>query len=150
MNRLPLSVEDQLALQRLNADFAWYLDHLKTAELVALFTDDAYYRHGARVSEGRAAIEALFSNRAAGGDRVARHVISGLRLDGLDDGRACGSSVVVTWAADGSIPVAGSDPWLVADFDDIYRKDAAGCWRIERREITRIFVARDNTGPVGG
>ncbi|MCB1639670.1 MAG: nuclear transport factor 2 family protein, partial [Thiothrix sp.] len=75
-----LTIEDQLALQQLNADFAYYLDHHQVDALVSLFSEDAYYRHGERISTGRAAIEALFRGRSAAGDRVARHMISGLRL----------------------------------------------------------------------
>lgn len=150
MKTLPLSIEDHLALERLNADFVWYLDNLRTDELVDLFTEDAFYRHGTRVSRGKSEIETLFRQRAASGDRVARHFISGLRLDGLEDGAARGHSVVVTWAANGAIPIIGTEPWLVADFEDKYIKDKHGCWRIQRREITRIFVARTNSGPLGG
>jgi len=150
MKTLPLSVEDQRALERLNADFVWYLDNLRTDELVELFTEDAFYRHGTRVSRGRDEIETLFRQRAASGDRVARHFISGLRLDGLEDGTARGHSVVVTWAANGAVPITGTEPWLVADFEDSYARDSDDRWRIRRREITRIFVACSNSGPLGG
>ncbi|MCB1638218.1 MAG: hypothetical protein KDI15_05165, partial [Thiothrix sp.] len=77
-------------------------------------------------------------------------MISGLRLARLDAERATGCSVVTTWAANGVIPINHAEPHLVADFDDTYIRGADGRWRIERREISRIFVAQDNTGPVGG
>lgn len=144
-----LSIEDQLALQQLNADFAYYLDHHQVTPLIALFTEQAYYRHGTRITEGRDAIETLFRQRAASGLRVARHSISGLRLQRVDEITATGCSVVVTWAADGTVPIHDAAPYLVADFNDRYSKEVDGIWRIERREISRIFVARNNTGPIG-
>lgn len=150
MSQLTLSLQDQLSLQQLNHDFAYYLDHYQVAPLVALFTEGAYYRHGQRISEGKEAIEALFNTRSAKGDRVARHVISGLRFEVQAPGVVKGTSVVVTWAADGVIPVATAAPYLVADFIDLYRYDERFGWRIERREIERIFVAENNQGPVGG
>jgi len=77
-------------------------------------------------------------------------VISGLRLEKTSEKSAVGCSVVVTWAENGSIPIAGAEPHLVADFNDQYEKGLDEYWRISRREITRIFVGHQNTGPVGG
>lgn len=145
-----LAVDDQLALQRLNADFAYCLDHHKVKQLVDLFCETAYYRHDQRISQGRQEIAELFQKRAAPGDRVARHMISGLRLEYVDEVTAAGFSVVTTWAANGSIPISGAEPHLVADFEDLYIKSSDGRWRIARREISRIFVAHGNSGPVGG
>jgi len=149
MSERPLSLEDQLALQRLNHDFAYFLDHNQVERLVALFTADAYYRHGERVREGKQEIEELFQKRKSTGNRVARHVISGLRLQRSGENTATGCSVVVTWAANSLVPVSGATPHLVADFLDEYRHDDNVGWRISRRQIERIFVAPDNTGPVG-
>lgn len=144
-----LNIADQLALQQLNADFAYYLDHHQVKRLAQLFTADAYYRHGTRVSEGASAIEQLFAQRAAG-DRVARHVISGLRLQSSGDDMALGQSVVVTWAGNGSVPIRDAAPFLVADFSDQYQRQGDGRWLIAQREISRIFVPQQNSGPIGG
>lgn len=145
-----LTVRDQLALQQLNHDFSYYLDHHMIDRLVGLFTRDAYYRHGQRISQGLDEITALFKGRAEQGDRVARHIISGLRFEKVIDApdRVTGHSVVVTWAANSSVPVASADPFLVADFIDEYQLGNDDQWRIRRREIERIFVAPNNQGPV--
>ncbi|MFT5115819.1 MAG: hypothetical protein ACI8P9_005172 [Parasphingorhabdus sp.] len=144
-----LEVVHQLALQRLNNDFAYYLDHNHVELLTDLFTKDAYYRHGIRESRGRDEIRQLFIERATSGKRLARHVISGLRLDSNGEHSATGNSVVVTWAANGSLPVAGTVPHLVADFTDEYHLCDDARWRINKREIERIFVAPGNQGPIG-
>jgi ketosteroid isomerase-like protein len=139
----------RLALEDLNSAFTHHLDHDQLGELVDLFTEDAVYTHGERRSQGRAAIRALFTARAAAGVRTCRHLASGLRVEIDSDTSARGTSVCLTFAFDGPAPVTPATPHLVADFEDVYRRCADGKWRIAVRNIRRIFVAADNTGPVG-
>ena len=142
------SLEIRLALEELNSAFAYHLDHGEIPELVELFTEDAVYTHGSRRSEGRPAIEALFHRRAGNGPRTARHIYSGLRItiDGPD--RARGTSVCLSFAADG-LPPLPAVPFLVADFNDVYALGKDGRWRFAERHIERIFVGENNPGPVG-
>jgi ketosteroid isomerase-like protein len=133
------NIADRLAIEELNAAFAYHLDHDEVAPLVALFTDDAVYTHGPRRSVGRDEIAAFFRSRTADGPRTARHLYSGLRVvfEGGDMARA--TSLCLTFAQNGSPPVEKCDPFLVADFTDIYRRGADGRWRIARRHIEPIF-----------
>lgn len=147
LDRLAL-VEIRLALEDLNAAFAHHLDHGETHALVDLFTSDALYTHGSRRCEGRAAIEALFRARAAGGPRTSRHLCTGLRLAIESENLAAGHSVCLSFAQDGSPPLPAT-PYLVADFDDVYRRCEDGRWRFGERHITRIFVGAANAGPFG-
>jgi hypothetical protein len=142
-------IKIRFALEDLNAAFAYFLDHDRIDELVDLFTETAVYTHGERRSEGRSAIRALFRGRADGGVRTCRHLITGLRVHIESESSARGSSVATTFAFDGPPPVTPATPYLVADFDDVYRLCADGKWRIAARTIQRIFVAADNPGPVG-
>ena len=145
-----LQIQIRLALEDLNTGFTHYLDHGRIDELVGLFTEDALYIHGQRRSEGRAAIRALFEQRAAGGVRTCRHLSTGLRLK-IDHATAArGTSVCLTFAFDGPAPVTPATPYLVADFDDTYRLCADGKWGIASRHIRRIFTAATNPGPVAG
>jgi ketosteroid isomerase-like protein len=139
----------RLALEDLNTAFTHYLDHDRLDELVDLFTEDVVYTHGERRSVGREAVQAVFLARAAGGVRTVRHVSSGLRLKIESDSKATGTSVCLTFAYDGPPPVTPATPYLVADFDDEYRRCADGRWRIAVRHIRRIFVAEGNPGPQG-
>lgn len=139
----------EFALRRLNADFCYYLDHNDTAGLVDLFTADAKYSHGPRLSVGRDAINELFAKRNDSGDRTARHMQSGLRFEIIDETSAIGNSVCMTFAADEKPPIATAMPHLVADFIDQYELCADGRWRISRRHIERIFTAPQNEGPIG-
>jgi ketosteroid isomerase-like protein len=141
-------LEIRLALEDLNADFAYYLDHGRIDALVDLFCEDALYTHGERRSQGRNEIETLFRKRASGVERTSRHLYSGLRLsiDGATEAR--GTSVCLTFAADGP-PPHPAEPLLVADFEDRYRRCEDGRWRFIERHIRRIFSDPANPGPVG-
>ena len=138
----------RFALEDLNRAFTYFLDHDRIDELVDLFTEDVIYTHGERRSEGRAAVRALFTARAAAGVRTCRHMQTGLRLEIESASRAKGSSVCMTFAFDGPPPVTPATPYLVADFEDEYQLCADAKWRIAVRHIRRIFVAEGNPGPV--
>ena len=130
---------DRLAIEDLNAAFAWHLDHGETDALVALFTDDALYTNGARRSQGRGEIAAFFQGRTAAGPRTARHLMTGLRVTFESDARARGTSVWLSFAANGVAPIEHCAPFMVADFLDDYVREADGAWRIARRHIEPVF-----------
>jgi ketosteroid isomerase-like protein len=130
----------RLALEDLNAAFTHHLDHGDIPALVGLFTADALYTNGPRESRGRAAIEALFRQRVAGGPRTSRHIYSGLRFEIESERAATGTSVCLSFAADG-LPPLPAKPFLVGDFVDRYRREDDGQWRIAERRIHRIFTS---------
>ena len=138
----------RLALEDLNTDFVYFLDHDEVDALIDLFCDDAIYTHGERRSEGRSEIAELFRKRAASGTRTARHISSGLRLNIESATQARGTSVCLTFAGD-SAPPLPAKPLLVADFIDVYRLCDDGKWRFQRRDIQRIFVDPAHPDPVG-
>jgi hypothetical protein len=141
--RIRFDIED------LNTAFTYCIDHDRVDELADLFTHDAIYTHGERRSDGREAIHELFSKRLAAGSRTARHLYSGLRVTIESAERARGESVCLTFAADELPPISPAIPYLVADFSDLYVLCRDHKWRIKRRQISRIFMAESNTGPVG-
>ncbi len=143
------ALEIRLAIEDLNTDFNHYLDHGDIDKLLDLFTDDVYYTHGDRRSNGRHELEQVFRRRTAAGPRTSRHLSSGLKIEIESAERARGTSVCATFAADGLPPLSPAIPTLVADFEDLYVKCTDGRWRIKERHIRRIFVDPANTGPVG-
>lgn len=134
-------LEIRLAIEELNADFIYHLDHNQVEPLVALFTTDALYTHGERRTEGQDALRALFIARTAAGPRTTRHLYSGLRIDIHNERSASGYSVCMVFAANQAPPIGFCTPHLVADFIDRYTLDTDGRWRIERRDIHRVFTA---------
>jgi hypothetical protein len=137
----PDRVAIRLAIEELNAAFVHYLDHNQVEPLVELFTARARYTHGERRTEGREALRMLFIARSAAGVRTTRHLYSGLRVEIHDERSASGHSVCMVFAANQAPPIAFCTPHLVADFIDRYVLDADGRWRIEQRDIHRIFAA---------
>jgi len=136
-------------LEDLNNAFCYYLDHGDIDGLIDLFCKDAIYSHGTRVSRGREEIRQLFQNRNQAGTRTSRHLQTGLRTQRKGADKATGTSVCLTFAADAAPPITPASPYLVADFIDTYRRCADGRWRIEKRQIDRIFTSPENTAPVG-
>ncbi|HEX5999259.1 MAG TPA: nuclear transport factor 2 family protein [Hyphomicrobiaceae bacterium] len=135
---------DTLAIQDLNTAFAYHLDRNQIEPLVAMFTPDARYSNGPRVSEGRAEIEAFLRGRTAQGVRTARHMYSNLRIVFDGETRARATSVWLSFARNSAPPIDDSTPFLVADFEDVYERGADGEWRILARHIRPIF--RDPNG----
>ncbi len=142
-------IEIRLALEDLNGDFCRHLDHGNIDALVDLFTGDALYTHGKRVTRGTPEIRRLFEQRSAGALRTSRHMQTGLSIDIKSENRAEGRSVCMTFAKDAPAPVTPAIPFLVADFTDAYLLCPDGRWRIEERRIDRIFTDPDNRNPVG-
>lgn len=132
--------DDEFAIARLNELFCHALDRGTAADFVALFTEDAVYSNGHRISQGSAAIMAFAAGRRAS-PRTSRHFMSGLSInfDPNDELRATGISCCVAYSAAIEPPVASVLPTLIADFEDIYRKEN-GVWRYAVRQITPIFT----------
>lgn len=142
-------IEIRLALEDLNTAFCHHLDHDDVDALLDLFVDDVYYTHGSRVSRGKAELRQVFRGRSAAQPRTSRHLYSGLKLDIESATAARGTSVCMTFGQYGEPPLSPAIPTLVADFVDAYVRGADGRWRFAERHIHRIFVAPDNTGPIG-
>jgi hypothetical protein len=149
----PLSELERLkirvALEDLNTAFCYHLDHNEVDALLELFTDDVFYTHGTRRTNGKAELEQVFRSRTAASPRTARHLYSGLKLDIESATRARGTSVCMTFGQNGTAPLAPAIPILVADFVDTYACGADGRWRFQERHIHRIFVDSLASGPVG-
>ncbi len=141
-------VADTLAIHALNADFAHHLDHGEVERLLELFTPDARYSNGPRVSVGRAEIETLLRSRTAGGVRTSRHMFSGLRVTFSGPETAEATSVCMSFARNAAPPVDGTAPFLVADFIDAYVRQKDGRWQIQARDIRPVF--RDPNGQPPG
>jgi SnoaL-like domain len=138
---IPDRLAIRLAIEELNAAFVYHLDHNQVEPLVDLFTVNARYSHGERRTEGREALRMLFTARTAAGVRTTRHLYSGLRIDIHDERSASGQSVCMAFAANQAPPIGFCTPHLVADFIDRYVLDTDGRWRIELRDIQRVFAA---------
>lgn len=143
----------RLEIEALNVEFAYLIDHGRSAEVADLFTaDGSYGRSTGERSTGREAIRAAYAGRADQGPRTARHVFSNLRLTFIGADEVAGQAVLTLYAADGA-PPHPAEVFLVADYDDLYRRGLDGRWRFHSRTITWLFVAKDGKRsplPLGG
>jgi len=132
----------RLAIEELNAEFAYLIDHEQSERVADLFTVDGSYRRatGER-SVGREAIRRAYASRKAKGPRTARHIFTNLRLKFHARDRAAGTCIMTLFAADGAPPHV-AEPFLVADYDDVYVLYEDN-WRYSARTITWLFMRRD-------
>jgi hypothetical protein len=132
----------RLELEELNAEFAYLIDHNRSEEVADLFTEDGSYgRSTGERSTGRPAIRAAYAQRKDRGARTARHIFTNLRLTYESETRVSGRCILTLFAADGAPPHV-ADPFLVADYDDIYLKGDDGRWRYFSRTVTWVFTER--------
>jgi hypothetical protein len=132
----------RLAIEELNAEFAYLIDHEQSERVADLFTlDGSYGRSTGERSVGRDAIRAAYAVRKERGPRTARHIFTNLRLQFKSSDRAVGTCIMTLFAEDG-VPPHVAEPFLVADYNDIYvlQEDS---WRYASRTITWLFMRRD-------
>jgi hypothetical protein len=132
----------RLAIEELNAEFAYMIDHGQSELVADLFTiDGSYGRSTGERSVGRDAIRRAYAARMSKGPRTARHIFTNLRLRFDSSERASGTCIMTLFAEDG-VPPHVAEPFLVADYDDVYvlREDT---WRYASRTITWLFMRRD-------
>ncbi len=142
-------LEIRATIEDLNTAFCYHLDHDEVEPLLELFTDDVFYTHGTRRSNGKAELEQVFRSRSAALPRTSRHMYSGLKIEIESASLVRGTCVCMTFGQHGTPPLSPAIPTLVADFVDVYERGDDGRWRIKERHIHRIFVDPANTGPLG-
>src|ERR1700735_2725030 len=132
----------RLAIEELNAEFAYLIDHEQSERVADLFTvDGSYGRSTGERSVGRDAIRRAYASRKAKGPRTARHIFTNLRLKFEARDRATGTCIMTLFAEDG-VPPHVAEPFLVADYNDVYVLFEDN-WRYVARTITWLFTRRD-------
>lgn len=132
--------EARQAIEALNAEFAWLIDHRDGAGVEGLFAADGVYDMSNRVFRGRDEIKGFYDSRKARGRRAARHVFSNLHLTLDEPNRAAGTTILTLYACDGEPPYP-TQAVLIADYNDVYVRDDAWRWRYESRVIVPAFGA---------
>ena len=126
------------AIEALNAEFAWLIDHRDGIGVAELFTATGFYDMAPLVFRGHEEIRGFYTTRKARGRRTARHVFSNLRLVCDTPDRATGTVILTLYARDGEPPFP-TEPILIADYDDVYARAPDGAWRYESRRIVPVF-----------
>lgn len=135
-----LDPENRAALADLNARFAWALDLHDWDALSSVLAADVRYVSAGRELHGVPAVIAAFRARDAA--RTTRHGLGNLLLEVGGHGTVTGRGSWHTFARNGPAD-HGVPLYMVADFHDVYARDAHGVWRIAERVIVPVF--RDET-----
>jgi hypothetical protein len=136
------------AIEALNAEFAWLIDHRDGVGVADLFTARGVYDMSNRAYRGRTEIAGFYDSRKARGRRAARHVFTNLRLLPESAARATGTVILTLYAYDGDPPYPTA-AILIADYDDIYVREGDGAWRYESRTIVPVFGGVPNLAGAG-
>jgi uncharacterized protein (TIGR02246 family) len=125
---------DQLMIERLLSDFAWFADRGDGASLCELFMPDGVLKVSGNELRGRVQISEDCIARFRTAQRKTRHVWSNLRIDRIDGDTAASFAIQLTFEQNG----AGQATQLrVNDLVDEFQRDASGAWKIIRRVIER-------------
>ena len=136
------SFETRSAIEALNAEFAWLIDHDHSDQVAELFVADGQYTAPGKEVVGRDAISAAYRDRSARGIRTSRHIFTNLRLQQLANGRVGGTSIMLLFGEDGP-PPHPAKPLGVTDYDDVYVCEHDGKWRYASRRVTPLFEDPD-------
>lgn len=135
-------------IEKLNARFAYLIDHDRSDEVPSLFTEDGVYgRSTGERSVGREEIAESYRLRRNNGPRTARHIFSNLHLEVESENLVRGTVILTLFAEDG-VPPHPAEVFLVADYDDIYECGADGVWRYRERIITWLFTRPSARSPL--
>lgn len=135
-----LDLETRAAIADLNARFAWALDLGDPDALRDVLAADVHYVSVGREFHDVERVIASFLARE--GTRTTRHGLGNLLLEEGAGGAVLGRGSWHTFASNADPPV-GVDVYMVADFQDTYRRvDGAG-WRIAERIIRPVFRRPD-------
>lgn len=124
----------------------WFeIDHGDGSAAASFFTADASLTFSRRTFRGTDEINGVYSNRAARGPRVSRHLMSNFHVLHHETDLVEAVSALVLYAQDGQPPVPTTLPVLVADvFDRFVRvvepDGRARRWLIASRRIKNRFL----------
>ncbi len=139
---LGVSPELRADLTALCTEYVWRLDNGHAARVPELFTEDGAWTGPWGVMRGRAELEKAWTARAQRDVRT-RHMLTNLRFVRHAEDRASGQVSQIVFVANGDAPFP-TDPNIIAENIDDYRRGGDGIWRLENR---RIAMLADKTQP---
>ena len=137
--QLPQSLILRLEIEAAIIDYWHNVDHHWGRDAHLFYTDDASFSTSERTRTGRAAIAQFYSARQDRGARIARHVISNLRVSAAGDDAANAESILLLHAADGEPVLPSAPPIMIADVRESFRRGADGHWLCASRAIAALF-----------
>lgn len=126
------------AIEQLNAEYTYDLDHGQTDKLAAMFTEHGtlYFADNDVRLTGRAAIADYYARRPKG--HTTRHASSNLDLHFTDSDHATGTRYLIYFSGAGAPPMP-AEPHGVLEYAETYEREADGVWRYASRTATGVF-----------
>ena len=133
-------VEDELAIRRIQVDYAAYLDGRDYKAYAALFTPDGEWANAGASHKGRAAIEKMLTMLGPDGseNKANFHIISNPQVNVTGDTATAVSRYLFVMRGKDGRPV----PSLAGIYTDSLVRDGAG-WKIKRRVANDIMPSRE-------
>src|ERR1700730_5504759 len=125
---------DQLMIERLLSDFAWFADRGDGSSLSQLFVPDGVLLVSGNELRGRVQIAEDCVRRFLDPNRKTRHVWSNLRIDRMAGDSAASFAIQLTFEQSGE---GRPTQVRVNDLVDEFQKYSSGAWKIARRVIDR-------------
>jgi ketosteroid isomerase-like protein len=138
-----ISLEDKVAIEAVILEHNWRSDHGLQETAADLYEEDAVITGVVNV-RGREALRAIA--RQDPPDLKQRHVTTNFRLTPLTDGtvQATTYTSVYRHRGDGK---SDTTPGAIVDSTFVFRRSAAGQWRIMKRDDSIVFRAGGPGGP---
>ena len=136
---LTVDWQRRLEIEATIIDYWHNVDHHWGRDAHLFYTEDASFSTSERTRTGRAAIAQFYSGRRDRGARVARHVISNLRVTLQGDAAAATESILLLFASDGEPVLPSAPPIMIADVRESFRRGADGRWLCASRAIIALF-----------
>jgi hypothetical protein len=133
---LGVSPELRAELTALCTEYVWRLDNGHAARVPELFTEDGAWEGPWGMMRGRAELETAWNARAQRAVRT-RHMLTNLRFLRHDADRASGQVGQIVFVAEGDSAFP-TDPTIIAENIDQYRRGSDGVWRFESRRIAML------------
>ena len=129
-----------LPIAALFADYWFDVDHRWGRHASEMYLNAGVFEIGDERMQGREAVRAFYGWREGRGARVARHVISNLRVMPRAQDHADVDAILCLYAADGAPVLESKPPILLADVTAECVRDVDGRWRFASHLLQPVFA----------
>jgi hypothetical protein len=137
------TITDRLSLLQILTELEinyWYeVDHNWGRNAHDFYAVDGSFTIGDKVMRGTDAIARFYRWREARGERVARHIVTNCRLDGMGADQAVLECILCLHAADGRPILPSQPPIMIADIRSEFKRGAGGRWYYLSHTLNPVF-----------
>jgi SnoaL-like domain len=141
-NSLSVELRERIRTQILDLEIDYWhdVDFHWGRNAHAMYAADGVFIISEQKMVGPEGVKAFYSWREGRGDRVARHVVTNLRVTVHSADQADLVGIMCLFAADGKPVLPSTPPILIADVISEFVLGADGVWRFKRHELVPLFA----------